>query len=545
MLRFNRIVRNKWVLTGCASAVVGGAGLTFGTSEGTKRSMQFWANAFPVYLTYRTVQLLNRDLQIMSDDFAMQQYDVLHEFYTDKVKDLVYRMRGFYLKNAQILSTQDDFVPPAYMRWVKDTQDKVPSEFEGRGARDYCAQKMKEELGLEFDEIFSYWQDEPLGTASIGQVHKAVLKATGETVAVKILCPNIEEKFRADIQTLKSFCALAMPQHLTAFNEIEKQFCTEFDYVEEGKNLDFIQKAITPKWGNHVVVPKPHLTLCSRHILVMQYLEGVKLVDGIREKFSKLAALQGRTLQDLENEQKDLIMSGKFKFKTIEEASREQSRTQWLLFLKDVTNPVNVSRFFYNTSMFRFIYGPADYERSEAPIDLGKMLDLLCNVHGNELFEHGAFNGDPHPGNILLLTDGRLGLIDYGQVKRMTVQERIIYAKLIMALSRDDKKEIIRIHFEEIGTKTKKMDPEIGFLMASFYNDRDTPDITQGMNIQSFIDWMQSQDPMERLPEEFLFASRINIMLRGLGKAFGLKLRMSKQWENEARAFLKSQNINY
>jgi predicted unusual protein kinase regulating ubiquinone biosynthesis (AarF/ABC1/UbiB family) len=66
---------------------------------------------------------------------------------------------------------------------------------------------------------------------SLGQVHKAVLKTTGETVAVKVLCPGMESKFRADIRTLKSFCRLAMPQHVTAFAEIEKQFCTGNDSI--------------------------------------------------------------------------------------------------------------------------------------------------------------------------------------------------------------------------------------------------------------------------------------------------------------------------
>jgi len=48
----------------------------------------------------------------------------------------------------------------------------------------------------------------------------------------------------------------------------------------------------------------------------------------------------------------------------------------------------------------------------------------------------------------MLLNDGRLGLIDYGQVKRMTLEERIIYAKLMVAHSRFDKEEVIRLHLE-------------------------------------------------------------------------------------------------
>jgi len=136
-------------------------------------------------------------------------------------------MRGFYLKQAQLMSTQDDFVPPAYMKWVKNTQDNVPSEFKSsEDVRRYCKLVMREEQGLDFDEVFKDWDDAPLGVASIGQVHRATLRRTGEVVAVKIQLPGIEGRFRSDIHTLKSFCRLAFPQHVTSFDEIEHQFCS-------------------------------------------------------------------------------------------------------------------------------------------------------------------------------------------------------------------------------------------------------------------------------------------------------------------------------
>ena len=93
-------------------------------------------------------------------------------------------------------------------------------------------------------------------------------------------------------------------------------------------------------------------------------------------------------------------------------------------------------------------------------------------MHAHQLFSHGAFNGDCHPGNIMLLKDGRLGLIDYGQVKRMDLQLRTSYAKLIIAHARMDKPEVIRLHFDELGTLTKYKDKEIGYLTSAFYNDR-------------------------------------------------------------------------
>jgi predicted unusual protein kinase regulating ubiquinone biosynthesis (AarF/ABC1/UbiB family) len=61
------------------------------------------------------------------------------------------------------MSTQDDFVPKQYMKWVKNTQDNVPNEFTGTEARAFVALKLKEELGLIFDDVFESWDDIPLG----------------------------------------------------------------------------------------------------------------------------------------------------------------------------------------------------------------------------------------------------------------------------------------------------------------------------------------------------------------------------------------------
>ncbi len=52
----------------------------------------------------------------------------------------------------------------------------------------------------------------------------------------------------------------------------------------------------------------------------------------------------------------------------------------------------------------------------QAPVNLGHVIDVINRVHAHEILVNGCFNGDPHPGNILLCPDGRVGLIDYGQV---------------------------------------------------------------------------------------------------------------------------------
>ena len=104
---------------------------------------------------------------------------------------------------------------------------------------------------------------EPLGTASIGQTHHAILHS-GQQVAVKIQHPEAERNFRADIRTIKQFCQLAQPQHAPYLNEIEKQFMSEFNYVVEAQNLLQIKANLQRSpWAKKVVVPMPVLPLCT------------------------------------------------------------------------------------------------------------------------------------------------------------------------------------------------------------------------------------------------------------------------------------------
>jgi aarF domain-containing kinase len=139
---------------GLAGAAIVGAGagtLLVATDEGSARSLRFWSAAFPVYLRYEWVQ--QRNLRgFLSDGQAMAQYEALHERWSPFVRDLVYEMRGFYLKNAQLMSTRDDFVPPQYLRWCKETQDNCPTE-----AGFDAAAVAERELGRPLSEVFERW----------------------------------------------------------------------------------------------------------------------------------------------------------------------------------------------------------------------------------------------------------------------------------------------------------------------------------------------------------------------------------------------------
>ncbi|KAK3265797.1 hypothetical protein CYMTET_25551 [Cymbomonas tetramitiformis] len=263
---------------------------------------------------------------------------------------------------------------------------------------------------------------------------------------------------------------------------------------------------------------------------------GVKLIDGIREQYGKIAASMGRTLEELELEQKEKIARGEVKEMSI--AANAWRSSMRNAAIRGLDCMKNLGRLVYNVSVLRLLFGHAEYKYTEIPINLGRVLELLMVVHGEQVLLDGLFNGDPHPGNIMLMPDGRLGLIDFGQTKALAREDRVMLAKLFIALNRDDREEVARIMVEEMGFTTKKMDPDAIWRYAAFNNDRYTNDVMKNMNIQQFTEWLDKTDPITHLNDEHVLVGRVTHLLRGVATAFQLKIRCSEYWEPIAQRVL-------
>src|SRR5690606_37928788 len=120
--------------------------------------------------------------------------------------------------------------------------------------------------------------------------HRARLKG-GREVVIKVMLPDSEDLFKGDMKTIKAFCKLAQPEHLVMLDEVEKQFKTEFDYRREGQNLNIVRQNIMPTWSDRVVIPEP--IFATKEVLVMDYIKGIKLVDGLQANFERTARLRG------------------------------------------------------------------------------------------------------------------------------------------------------------------------------------------------------------------------------------------------------------
>jgi aarF domain-containing kinase len=378
------------------------------TDEGFRRTLIFWYNAMPPFIEYKVTEAKMK-LFKWDDETSTREFNILHEKWSPVTEELCLRMKGYYLKNAQLMSTQDHFVPKQYLKWMKKTQNEVPTVLKDGEWREI----FEKSTGKKCSDVFEWWDDKPLGIASIGEVHRARLKG-GKEVVIKIQAPGIERVFRNDMKQVKRFCELGLPQFVPALDEIEKQFMTEFDYVGEATNLDRICNNIMPVWGHKVAIPRPVMPLCTKDVLVMDFLSGKRLVDGIRDQYARYAKKMGMTLEELETKYRKDI-----KPVTIEEQRRQNNYQEQLIVVGDILFSLNWSRFLYNMSPLRWVAGPMKYEWTEKPINLGEIMQTLLDVHAWEILIDGAFNGDPHPGNILLMDDGRLGLIDYGQVRNM------------------------------------------------------------------------------------------------------------------------------
>mmetsp|Transcript_5601 Transcript_5601/g.13141 ORF Transcript_5601/g.13141 Transcript_5601/m.13141 type:complete len:626 (-) Transcript_5601:66-1943(-) len=506
-------------------AVLAFVGIAAAVDEGFRRCVQFWVLVLPMYGHYVYVDKISHpkrkkddpaDVAKPTEEERSAAFEVLHQRYSPIIERATRDMRGFYLKAAQICSMRDDFLPETYLKWTRKLQNEAPVAVPGLEARRYVAKQLglKGSYDGDVSAVFSEWQDEPLGSASIGQVFRAKLRETGQDVAVKVQSPGIEHLFRLDIRTLKFFTSFAMPWAVENMNAIERMFESEFDYMLELKNMEAVRAVVLPSWGDRVKIPEPFRKYSTPRVLTMELLQGEKLVDGVRRQLRRIATVEGKDPVAYEEEQFEALRNGHIK-------ARSPTVTRWKL------------RLWSWWRWIRFGSGAGEF------LDLAEVMETLLRVHGEQVLKHGVFNADPHPGNILLLKDGKtLGLIDFGQVMELEPEFRRKLANLYIALANRDPAAVTKWE-RECGMETTYQKQDVRFRVCSFWMDRDTEDILQDLNLPDFMAWAESQDPVLHYPEDLYLVSRCSFMIRSLALAFGVQLSTAQYWRPYAEDALR------
>jgi ubiquinone biosynthesis protein len=181
-----------------------------------------------------------------------------------------------FVKLGQILSTRPDLFPPQYILELSKLRDQVPAT-----PWEEIHTFLKKEFGDALETSFREIETEPIGSASLAQVHAAVT-ADGCPVVLKIQRPNIRHIITADLDILADLAGLAQR---TAWGkvydpvEIVTHFAftlqNELDYHREGINADRFRKNF--QYETHLHIPKIYWELSTPRILVMERIEGVKI----------------------------------------------------------------------------------------------------------------------------------------------------------------------------------------------------------------------------------------------------------------------------
>ncbi len=269
-----------------------------------------------------------------------------------------------FIKFGQILSSRRDLIDDEFYEELCKLQDHVPP-FPIK----QVYQIIRESLGHPVKKIFKSFEEIPCGSASIAQVHEAVLH-NGTRVAVKVQRPNIEEVINQDLSILvdlASFLENHVPeiQSLSpqkVVSEFSETLKRELNFMHEALNAERFAKQFE---GNHnIAVPVIYREASSNCVLTMQFMEGIKITD-----------------------RKSLI---------------------------------------------------------KHHIDPEKLAVSVTDLIYQQIFKYGFFHADPHPGNMLVLAGGVIGLFDYGMMGRFSFQFRRSIAGLITGLAKKNHRQVMR-----------------------------------------------------------------------------------------------------
>jgi ubiquinone biosynthesis protein len=294
-----------------------------------------------------------------------------------------------FVKLGQLMSTRRDLLPEEFISELSQLQDRAePAPW------DQVEEVITRALGAPVGEVFAELQPEPAAAASIAQVHKARLRCgdgPDAEVAVKVQRPGIRSTVDQDLDILLRLADTledrARWARAVGTAGVARGFAAamreELDFRVEARNM----AAVASTWQDQqravagsipVVLPAVHEQLCTEHVLVIEWLDGVSLRDA----------------------------------------------------------------------------GPLIDDRGLERAELTRAL-LRSMVY--QITEGGVFHADPHPGNVLLLTDGRLALLDFGSVGRLDSQQRSALLNLLLAVGRGDP-AALRDALLELVTRTDEID---------------------------------------------------------------------------------------
>lgn len=239
-----------------------------------QRASRIGYTALCVWLRYKAPQWWDR---LRGNDPDARDMRGIHQRNADQVFNTAVAMRGMLIKMCQIVGTRSDVFPPEYVSTLSKCHDQMPAR-----AFDEVRDVVESELGKPIGEVFAEFSETAIASASLAQVHKAKLQ-DGTTVAVKIQYPDIDHIIQTDLFSSRRIAAIYQRfdknpmDFLPLLDELQRHLRMELDFRREVESGDKIRALFEDDRIVHI--PEFHHALCSRRVIVMEFVEGIKVTE--------------------------------------------------------------------------------------------------------------------------------------------------------------------------------------------------------------------------------------------------------------------------
>lgn len=401
------------------------------------RGLRIFALTCYLLMCARRTARLERIIQSGRSD-KQAALDLLYSQMGTRVRVTALKLQGLMVKVGQFLSARTDILPTSFTSELRSLQDAVPGvSFE------QIRNVIESELGSNLASNFSYFEENPLAAASLGQVHLASLTQGGR-VAVKVLRPGIEGLASIDLgalniitRILQRYTRIGRRLQVTSlYKEFAATVREELDYRREAEHLLRFARQFSNR--KDVAVPRCFSAYSTRRILVMEFMDGVKVTD--------LAKLES------------------------------------------------------------------------SDIDAQRIVDIIVDSYLEQVLEYGFIHVDPHPGNLLVLPDGRLCYLDFGMMSDIPRNESVRFARMLLAAMVRDLDTMITC-IEDLGFLQAYADKSVLKKALGYMIDRiNGIEIERGPEFDSFKEEFQSflHDEPLILQAKYMFLGRALGMVLGL-----------------------------
>lgn len=345
------------------------------------RNVRRWTDILSVLSKYGLADWLSRtNIDFVKDRLKSPQGDILaRESHEKRIRLAITELGPTFIKIGQLLSTRPDIVGVSLAEELQQLQSDVAAD-----SFDFVKDHVERELGQPLTEVFTDFEETPIASASIGQVHRARL-FDGRRVVVKVQHKGIESIVNNDLDIIAGIAQLAemieefrpyRPKVLAA--EMARSMRRELDFGREERNLQ--QFAAIFEGDPDIRVPAPITEYSTASVLTMELLEGIKVsaVDELRAR----------------------------------------------------------------------------------GINLEKIVERIAKAYLRMIFNEGFFHADPHPGNLIVLPSGAVGLLDFGMVGRISERVRESIEEMLLAIVNRDNAMLATI-IKQLGNVPPSLDESL------------------------------------------------------------------------------------